>query len=108
MTWKLFIDDERDPSIYPEPLASEMVVVRTYAMAINLIDFHGIPEFIAFDHDLADPFDRTGYDLAKYIVELDINNTHKIPDNFTYNVHSANPMGAANIRGYLDGYLKHR
>ena len=30
------------------------------------------------------------------------------PENFSWRVHSANPIGAANIEGLMSGYLAHK
>ncbi|MEA3523603.1 MAG: cyclic-phosphate processing receiver domain-containing protein, partial [Campylobacterota bacterium] len=49
---------------------------------------------------------KTGYDLAKWIVDSDLDNTFKLPSNFKYKVHSQNPVGKKNIIALLDGYLK--
>jgi hypothetical protein len=51
--------------------------------------------------------------IVKFLIEedLDMNeayNTNFIPSNFEFNVHSANPVGAANIEGYLNSYLNTR
>lgn len=50
---------------------------------------------IDFDHDLG--IGKTGYDLAKYIVE---NNIHLE----FFRVHSMNPVGARNISELLEHY----
>ena len=100
MTYKMFIDDERDP---PND-GTAWVVCRSYHDVFWRIDFEGFPSFISFDHDLGD--DLTGYDIAKEIVNLDIDfDGNQIPDDFSFYVHSQNPVGAENIRQYLNGYL---
>ena len=50
----------------------------------------------------------TGFDFAKWLVEMDMDNIYKFPENFSFHVHSANPVGKANIEGYLNNYLKSR
>lgn len=67
-----------------------------------------MPKYITFDHDLGDAGIETGYDLAKWIVAGELDGKIKIPKNFSFNVHSANPVGAKNIQSLLDSYLKHR
>jgi len=100
---RLFIDDIRDP--YDD----DFVVVRSYDDAIHYMRQQGCPLFISFDHDLGDADERTGYDIAKWIVERDLNDRGKfIPDEFDFHVHSANPVGVGNIIGLLTGYLKQR
>jgi hypothetical protein len=97
---KLYIDDIR------EPYNDDFVVVRSYAEAVGWLRKNGCPQFISFDHDLGEADARSGYDVAKWMVERDLNDNGKfIPDTFNYNVHSANPVGAENIRGLLDSYM---
>ena len=95
---KLFIDDIRNP------VDSTYDVVRSYDDAIAFMQSKGCPQFITFDHDLGEADAGTGYDIAKWMVEQDLNGNF-IPADFNYDVHSANPVGAANIRGLLDNYL---
>ena len=97
---RLFIDDIR------EPYDNDFVVVRSYAEAVGWLRKNGCPEFISFDHDLGDEDELSGFDIAKWMVNMDLNSKGKfIPDEFDYNVHSANPVGADNISGLLDNYL---
>lgn len=43
------------------------------------------------------------------VLERDLNDKGAfIPKNFTFEVHSANPPGAENIRGLLNNYLEQR
>jgi len=101
---KLYLDDIRD---LPD---NSFVLVRSYKEAIEYINNNGIPLYISFDHDLGIDEDGellpSGHDFAKWLVEMDMDNIHKFPDNFTFNVHSANPPGKANIESYINNYLK--
>ena len=98
---RLYIDDIRNPK------GEFDAVVRTSEEAINWMTFYGCPEFISFDHDLGGT--DTAMTVVKWMIENDLNeNELFIPDNFTFFVHSANPVGAANIAGYLDSYLAQR
>lgn len=106
MTYRLFIDDIRDPlKVYPGE--TDWVVCRDYDEAVAAVNRRGWPVTVSFDHDLGESTDKTGYDFAKWLVERDINQGD-MPANFAYAVHSANPVGAANIRGLLDNYLRFR
>lgn len=103
MSYKLFIDDIREPE------TESWVIARSWAEAVEIILNRGCPEFISFDHDLGCiPYTRTpahtGLGVAKWLVEQDIDN-RIIPENFDFAVHSANPIGAENIRSYLRNYL---
>ena len=100
---KLYIDDIRNPK------EEGFIVVRSYAEAVGWMRKNGCPDFISFDHDLASNDDLDGIDIAKWLVNTDLNKDGKfIPENFQFYVHSANPVGAGNIKGLLDGYLEHR
>jgi hypothetical protein len=104
--WKLYLDDIRIPK---DPT---YIIARTVEEAQRLIEQYGVPEQISFDHDLGvDDMDNllpTGYDLAKWLVEMDLDGSLQIPENFAFSVHSQNPVGAENIREYLGNYLKFR
>ena len=100
---KMFLDDIRVPKNDYD------VIVRSFEEAINFVNQNGIPTFISFDHDLGcDEIGnilKSGYDFAKWLVDMDIENIHKFPDNFTFDIHSANPIGKNNIKSILNNYL---
>jgi hypothetical protein len=89
---KIWLDDVR-------PAPKGYFHAWNYDSAICLIEYfsrfgNGI-ELISFDHDLGER--KSGYDVAKYIVENDIKINR-------YKVHSANPVGRFNIEQLLDHY----
>lgn len=107
MTYCMFVDDIRNPDwIYPDLDTDDWLVCRTMQEAQDVIADLGWPNWISFDHDLGEN-EPTGYDLAKWLVNQDLD-THAMPANFDFAVHSANPVGAANIQGLLTNYLCHR
>jgi hypothetical protein len=124
MSWKLFIDDDcdgvRKPSITVEnrvwrsmmnlPLSApdtrahgDWVLARSALESISLIEQLGMPSFVSFDHDLGDGHDAIS--VAHWMVERDMDG-HCFPTDFTFEVHSGNPVGRANIRGLIDNYLE--
>ena len=96
----MFIDDLRDP---PSPDGWD-VVVRSYDSVFECIARRGCPRAISFDHDLG-PDAPSGYDIAKRLVEMDLDGELHLPDNFEFDVHSMNPVGAENIRALMTNYL---
>ena len=96
----LYIDDVRTPK------DKTMKVVKSFDEAISFIKRYDVPEFISFDHDLGEG--KSGYDIVKWIVDQDILGNIHVPDNFTFNAHSANPVGSKNITFYLINYMKHK
>ena len=100
---KMFLDDIRVPKNDYD------VIVRSFEEAINFVKENGIPTYISFDHDLGcDEIGnilKSGYDFAKWLVDMDIENIHKFPNNFTFDIHSANPIGKNNIKSILNNYL---
>ena len=96
---KIFLDDIRDP---PD---STWEVVRTYSDAVELVHHSGFPDEVSFDHDLGT--EKTGLDFAHFLIDLDLD-SGAMPGNFSYRIHSANPVGRANIEGLLEGYLRFR
>lgn len=90
----LFIDDIREPE-YEFYNTMEIWVARNYKEATEWLS-HIVFDLVSFDHDLGE--EKTGYDIAKFIVENDI----AILDGFK--VHSANPVGRFNIEQLLTHY----
>ncbi len=103
---KLYLDDIREPD------NADYVVVRSFDEAMSFVLERGVPEFISFDHDLGCSDDGriypSGYDLAKWLVESDISGLIAIPDNFTFAIHSQNPVGSKNIEMLLSRYMLFR
>ena len=101
--WKLYLDDIRHPD------DSNYIIARTVEEAQQLIEKYGVPEHISFDHDLGvDDVGNllpTGYDFVKWLVEMDMDGNIELSSDFTFMVHSQNPVGAENIRVYLSNYL---
>lgn len=95
--FKIWLDDVR-------PAPKGYLHAWNYESAIYLIEhlscLENDIELISFDHDLGE--NKSGYDVAKYIVE------NHIPIK-EYKVHSANPVGRFNIEQLLNhyGYKKH-
>ena len=119
MKKRIYLDDERIP------VEKDWIVCRNYDEFIKAITDIGISniELISLDHDLGSSAireffrnvvtnntidynnitEKTGYDCAKWLVELSIDNSIRLP---LILVHSANPVGAENIKGYINSYLK--
>jgi len=115
----IFLDDERMPwNVTWAPIRRDYHynIVRTFYEFCNMIQAVGyLPDYISFDHDLADqhyghglnddeiPYHRytekTGYDAAKWLVDYCIEKGLKFPD---YDVHSMNPVGSNNIIQYIE------
>lgn len=103
MSYKMFIDDER----FPPDDGGNWLVCRTMVEVISCIEEYGMPDHISFDHDLTDN-EPTGYEIAKKLVDMDMDGLVKFPQKFSFYVHSQNPVGAMNIRCYLSNYLESR
>lgn len=111
--YNLFLDDIRRPEdvTWVALPKCTWVVARNYTEFVGVVTENGIPNFITFDHDLADAHyvnmpsaEKTGYDCAKWLVDYCMDNGKKIPE---FAVHSMNPVGAENIRQYLLNAQKH-
>lgn len=115
MIWKLFLDDER----YPPQADGSWTIARNYHDAVWYVTNYGMPKFISFDHDLAyehyligtigdelgKPREFTGYDFAKWLCDYIATNDVRLPEGFNWYVHSMNPVGAKNIRDYLEHFF---
>ena len=98
---KLYIDDIRDPK------GEGYIIKRSSDSAIRYMHEFGCPDYISFDHDLGG--DDTAMEVVRWMIGADLNNEGKfIPDDFEFNVHSANICGKANIESLLNSYLKFR
>jgi hypothetical protein len=114
----IYLDDVRTPSI------EGWTVVRNYEEFVSTVMYHGLEniETISLDHDLGDSamteyytnvrnnyelnynniLEKTGYDCCKYLVNKSIETGIPLPQVY---VHSANPIGSANMMGYINNYL---
>jgi hypothetical protein len=102
MTYALFLDDERLPPDDGRPWA----VARSVAEARALIAARGWPLHVSFDHDLGT--EETGKTFADWMVAQALDGAPAFPEGWTFSIHSQNPVGAANIRSLLEGYLRTR
>jgi hypothetical protein len=115
----LYLDDVRTPK------ADNWEVVRNYDEFVAHIRLKGLGayEVISLDHDLGEGAmveyytnvkpnyeldynrisEKTGMDCARWLVAESMNT--KIPLPAIY-VHSANPIGAANMMGYINNYFR--
>lgn len=117
-TYKLYLDDVRTPT---DP---SWIVVRSYEEFVAKIRLIGLKniELISLDHDLGEQAmkefynnvinnyrvdynniqEKTGYDAAKWLVDHSVATNVRMPRVL---VHSFNPIGAANIMGYINTHL---
>ncbi len=115
----LYLDDVRIPK------TDNWEIVRNYDEFVAHINLHGLEnyEVISLDHDLGEGAmveyytnvkpnyeldynrisEKTGMDCARYLVAEAMNKKIPLP---TIYVHSANPIGAANIIGYVNNYFR--
>lgn len=98
MMYQLFLDDLRMP---PKD-GRTWIIARSMADAIHCIDTLGMPVHISFDHDLGNNV-PSGKDLANWLVDYIMDHKYTVIP-FTWQVHSANPVGADNIRKLFDGF----
>lgn len=100
---RMYLDDIRNP------VHEYDVIVISYDEAVDFVKNNGIPSYISFDHDLGcDDFGivlKSGYDFAKWLVEQSLDGVLEFPSDFTFDVHSANPIGRNNINAILNNYL---
>ncbi len=124
---RLYLDDVRTPKNPNNEWVDgidEWQVVRSYDEFVAHIQMNGLEnyEVISLDHDLGDTamkeyynnvhpnytldynniVEKTGYDCAKWLVAESMTKNVPLPQIY---VHSANPIGSANIMGYVNNYL---
>ena len=115
---RLYLDDIRTP------VDDDWIVVRNYDEFVAQLKLNRLGNFevISLDHDLGEGAmveyytnvknnymldynnieERTGMDCCRYLVSESMN--EKIPLPQVY-IHSANPIGSANMMGYINNYL---
>ena len=98
MTYKLFIDDERFPK------TNDWTIVRSSQEAIECVMESGFPSHIAFDHDLGG--NDTSMKFITWLVDYMLDNELYFPYEFTWSVHSQNPVGAENIRQIMTALVR--
>jgi hypothetical protein len=113
----LYLDDVRTP------ISSNWIIARNYDEFVSKIKFHGLSSFevISLDHDLGEGAmieyytnvknnyildynnidERTGMDCCRHLVSESMNQRVPLPQIY---VHSANPIGSANMMGYINNY----
>ena len=107
MSYLLFLDDVREPNwVYPSEDTSQWIVCRSFDEAVAVMEDLGCPRRISFDHDLGEDT-PTGYDLAHWLVNRDMDAPF-FPQEMIVQVHSANVVGAENIRTLLTNYLQQK
>ena len=117
---RLYLDDVRTP------LGDDWIIARNYEEFVSTIKFHGLENFdmISLDHDLGEQSmveyytnvknnykldynnivdEKTGYDCCKFLVSESMSKNIPLPQIY---VHSANPIGSANMMGYINNYFK--
>ena len=122
----IFLDDIRNPhDVFWEHIPNKpWTIVRSYNDFVQYIENVGrVPDFVCYDHDLADDHyknvldlhntkgnidynrykEKTGYDCAKWLVNYCIDHGIKHPP---YVVHSMNPIGKQNIISWIESYNK--
>jgi hypothetical protein len=112
------LDDVRTPT------SDNWEVVRNYDEFVAHIKMHGLEnyEVISLDHDLGDTAmqeyynnvrdnytidyknikEKTGMDCCRWLVAESMNKKIPLPQIY---VHSANPIGSANMMGYINNYF---
>lgn len=118
---RVYLDDIRTP------VDADWIVCRNYDEFVKKVDEIGLDNIstISLDHDLGETaireyfknvtnnyvldynniHEKTGYDCAKWLVDKSMEDNIDLPQITT---HSANPIGSANIMGYINNYLKNK
>jgi hypothetical protein len=117
---RLYLDDVRTP------LDNDWIIARNYEEFVSIIKFNGLENFdvISLDHDLGEQSmveyytnvknnykldynnivdEKTGYDCCRFLVSESMSKNIPLPQMY---VHSANPIGSANMMGYINNYFK--
>lgn len=123
MTWTLFLDDERElEQAYPEIdslewLGSHISQAHSSKEAKSLVMSLGCPAMLLLDHDLG--ADDTSMKFLRWLFvfmngpsnynEVNGWNNDDNPISLPppkYRIHSANPVGVANIQSFMESWKK--
>lgn len=118
MSYNLFLDDERFPQdvTWVDILREPYVIVRNYREFTDTILQKGVPDYVTFDHDLAEEHyimmereifgetvhygvEPTGYECAVWLYQYCVVLGVSFPE---YQVHSKNPIGSKRIRDLIN------
>lgn len=118
MSVLLFLDDIRNPfdleanwlvfSPFELLEGDKVIWVKSYNEFRDYIENWGVPDGVAFDHDLGDESltgEKTGKDCANYLVEYCLDHETPLP---LWNCQSANPTGKDNINSILNSFKKYQ
>jgi len=94
--YALFIDDER----YPPDDGRIWMIARSSDEALMLIERHGWPMYVSFDHDLGG--EDTSMRFIRAALDRLLDNGDQLP--FAWTVHSQNPVGRDNIVALLQAF----
>ena len=119
----IYLDDYRTPTEHP--YNNQWIVVRNYDDFVERVSEIGLDniDIISLDHDLdvsatehyfnyvkknyqidySQIKEKTGMDVVKWLVNHSISVGKPIPQCY---IHSHNPIGSANMMGYLNLYFK--
>ncbi len=98
MSWKLFLDDNRDPK------TKDFTLARSYKSAVKLVQRKGCPIYIAFDYDLGE--DESGLNFANWLIQKDELHYGKfLPEGFGFECHSTDTEGKVSIEKVMSEYL---
>ncbi len=105
MSWKLWLDDQAFDPDCPLRWAPEGFFAATSSqIAIDHVLCSGLPDFVDFDHDLAD-----GDNAMRFLRWLEYSwNAEGIAGikPFGYRIHSANPVGTDNLVSFMESWGK--
>lgn len=132
MKYSLFLDDERqlfDVKWVQLPWHHKWLIARNYGEFVDLVMDLGLPEFVSFDHDLADfhykigslenesgqranlinmnfnyGSEKTGFDAMKWLVGYCSVHEKKFPP---YAIHSLNGVAAERMETYIKQAKEH-
>ena len=101
MDYKIWLDDQCFDADLPARQAPDGFIAAPSSLeAMVLVKRYGVPSFIDFDHDLGEQDNAMVF--LKWLSD------HYPDVEFEYNIHTANPVGAANIKSYIDSWFRSR
>jgi hypothetical protein len=97
--YTLFLDDLRSPTSD----LKDVKIARNVSQAIKLVEGHGLPNVISFDHDLGSG-EFTSPRFMWWLIDQHLDEKFDLNKVKQVLIHSANPVGAENLKELWNGF----
>jgi len=111
MTYKLFLDDIRDPRTTPayfgfdDDFFKDIAIARSYEEALLIMHRNGLPYVLMLDYHLGDS-DHSGLDVVKQFISIAESVPAELSPDFKYYIHTDSPICGMLMEKALKKFLE--